>query len=44
MVCREPTASDAPSDLDTDLTVLFADDSTEEDEQDADCVLYWPFR
>jgi hypothetical protein len=36
------TPSDTPSDSDTDLAVLLADDSTEEDEeQDADCVLYW---
>jgi hypothetical protein len=27
-----------PSDSDTDLTVPFADNSTEEEEQDADCV------
>jgi len=36
-VCRDPTPSDTPSDSDTDLVVLFTDDSTEEDdEQDAD--------
>jgi hypothetical protein len=33
-VCRDPT----PSNSDTDLTVSFADDSTEKGEQDADCV------
>jgi hypothetical protein len=33
VVCRDPT----PSDSDTDLTVPFADISTEEEEQDADC-------
>ena len=37
-VGRGPTPSDTPSDSDTDLTVPFADDSTEEEEQDADCV------
>ena len=37
-VCRDPTLSDTLSDLDTDLTVPFADDSTEEEEQYADCV------
>jgi len=38
-VCRDPTPSDTPSDSDTDLAVPFADDSTEEDEQqDAECV------
>ena len=36
-VCRDQTQHDTPSDSDTDLAVLFADDSTEEDEeQDAD--------
>jgi len=36
-VCRDPTPSDTPSDSDTDLVVLFTDNSTEEDdEQDAD--------
>ena len=39
-VCRNPTPSDTPSDLETDLAVPFADGSTEEEEQDADCVLY----
>ena len=39
MVCLDPTPSDIPSDSDSDLTVPFADDSTEEEEQDADCVL-----
>jgi hypothetical protein len=38
VVCRDPTPSDSPSDSDTNLTVPFADDSTEEEEQDADCV------
>jgi hypothetical protein len=38
-VCRDPNSSDTPSDSDTDLAVPFADDSTEEEEQDADCVL-----
>ena len=38
VVCRDPTPSDTPSDSDTDLTVSFADDSTEKGEQDADCV------
>jgi hypothetical protein len=37
-VCRYPTPSDIPSDSDADLAVPFADDSTEEEEQDADCV------
>jgi hypothetical protein len=37
-VCRDPTPPDTPSDSDTDLAVPFADDSTEEEEQDADCV------
>ena len=37
-VCRHPTPSDMPSDSDTDVTVPFADDSTEEEEQDAECV------
>jgi hypothetical protein len=31
-VCRDPTPSDTSSDSDTDLSVPFADDSTEEDE------------
>ena len=39
MVCRDSTPSDTPSDSDSDLTVPFADDSTEEEEYDADCVL-----
>ena len=34
-VCRAPTPSDTPSDLDTDLAVPFDDNLTEED---ADCV------
>jgi hypothetical protein len=38
LVCRDPTASDTPSDSDTHLTLPFANDSTEEEEQDADCV------
>jgi hypothetical protein len=37
-VCRDLTPSDTLSDSDTELTVPFADDSTEEEEQDADCV------
>ena len=38
-VCRDPTLSNTPSDSDTDLDVPWADDSTEEDEeQDSDCV------
>ena len=37
-VCRDPTPSDTPSDSDTDLAAPFADDSTEAEEQDADCV------
>ena len=38
-VCRDPTPSDTPSDSDIDLAVPFANDSTEEgEEQDADCV------
>jgi len=37
-VCRDPTPSDTPSDSDTDLAVPFADDSTEDEEQDADFV------
>jgi hypothetical protein len=36
-VCRDPTPSDTSSISDTDLTVLFAYDSTEE-EEDAGCV------
>ena len=39
VVCWDRTQSDTPSYSDSDLTVLFADDSTEEEEQDADCVL-----
>ena len=40
MVCLGPTPSDTPSDSDSDLTVPFADDSIEEEEEeDADCVL-----
>jgi hypothetical protein len=36
-VCRDPTQSDTPSDSDNDLAVPFADDLTEEDEeQDSD--------
>jgi hypothetical protein len=43
-VCRDPTPSDTPLDSDTDLAVPFAVDSTKEDEEhDADCVLYWSF-
>jgi len=38
VVCRDPTPSYNPSDSDTDLTVPFADDSTEEEEKDIDCV------
>jgi hypothetical protein len=38
VVCRDPTPPDTPSDSDTDLTVSFADNSTEEEEQCADCV------
>jgi hypothetical protein len=38
-VCRDPTPPDTPSDSDTDLAVPFTDDSTDEEEQDADCVL-----
>ena len=38
MVSRDPTPSDAPSDSDTGLTVASADDSTEEEEQDAHFV------
>jgi len=38
VVCRVPAPSDTPSNSDTDLTVPFADDSTEEEEQDADSV------
>jgi hypothetical protein len=37
-VCWDPTPSDILSDSDTDLAVPFADGSTEEEEQDADCV------
>jgi len=39
---RDPTPSDTP-DSDTDLTVPFADNSMEEEEQDAECVLHWSF-
>ena len=35
---RNPIPSATPSDLDTDLTVPFVDDSTEEGEHDADCM------
>jgi hypothetical protein len=35
-VYRDPARCDTLSDSDTDLTVLFADDSTEEEEQDAE--------
>jgi hypothetical protein len=38
VVCRDPTPSDTPSDSDTDLTIPFAEDSTKDEEQDADCV------
>jgi hypothetical protein len=38
VVCWDPSPSDTPSNLDFDLTVPFAEDSTEEEEQDADCV------
>jgi len=38
VVCRDPTLSSTPLDSDTDLTVPFADDWTEEEEQDAHCV------
>jgi hypothetical protein len=37
-VWRDPTPSDTPSDSDADLTVPFADDSTEEEEQEDDCL------
>jgi hypothetical protein len=37
-VCWDETPSDFPSDSDTDLAVPVADDSTEEEKQDADCV------
>jgi len=37
-VCRDPPPPDTASYSDTDLAVPFADDSTEEEEQDADCV------
>jgi len=37
VVCWDPTWSSTPLDSDTDLTVPFADDSAEE-EQDAHCV------
>jgi len=40
VVCRDPTPSDTPSDWDSNRTVPFADDSKDEEEQDADCVLY----
>ena len=38
VVCWDPTPSDTPSDSDSDVTVPFTADSTEEEEQDADCV------
>jgi hypothetical protein len=38
VVCRDSAPSDITSDSDTDLTVPFVDDSTEEEEKDADCV------
>ena len=38
MAGRDPISSDTPSDSDTDLTVPFAVDSTEEEEQDTDYV------
>jgi hypothetical protein len=38
LVCREPTSSDTPSNSDIDLTVPYAEDSTEEKERDFDCV------
>ena len=37
-VFRDSTPSVTPSDWDTDLAVPFADDSTEEEEEDADRV------
>jgi len=36
VVCRYLTASDNPSDSDTELTVPFVGYSTEEEDQDAD--------
>jgi hypothetical protein len=40
-VCRDPAPSEIPSDSDTELAVPLADDSTDEDEeQDADCVVF----
>jgi len=39
VVCRDSTTSDTPMDSDTDLAVPFAEDSSEEEEQDTDCVL-----
>ena len=38
IVCCYPTASDTRSHLNTDLGVPSAEDWTEEEEQDADCV------
>jgi hypothetical protein len=38
-VCRDPTPPVTPSASDTDLSVPFADDPREEEEQDTDCVL-----
>ena len=39
-VCRDPSLSETPSDLYTDLAVPFADDSKEDEEQDTDfCYL-----
>jgi len=37
-VCENQTPSDTPTRSDTDLAVPFADNSTEDEEQDADCV------
>ena len=39
MVCWNPTPSDTSSDSDSDLTVPFGDNTTEEGDQDADFVL-----
>jgi hypothetical protein len=39
-VCQDPILSDTPSDLDLELALPLAEDSTEEDEeQGTDCVL-----
>jgi hypothetical protein len=39
VVCRDVTTPETPSDSESDITVLIAEDSTEEEEQGDDYVL-----